>query len=270
MSATAAATYGPGVHQARRALAIEHEIKRDRSGEDHHEIFRPQRAADRDTKKRPPMQAAGLQRAEICQTGQRPERKLNDVVIEFHRREIEIMHAVDDQHRDERAGRADDRQRRHIDKSKTRADDELGEEIIGEVAPDQPVDDLDHPPGQRRQLVMAQLPFAPIDQRLDQIERKIGIEDGRNGRPDDRVQQTECREGLAWIVRDPCAQSGTQSRLAVDRMGHDRSWMGLGFCSMMAGSFRQACVVRRARGQCSAGWRIKATPPSAWVSRCCA
>jgi hypothetical protein len=48
----------------------------------------------------------------------------------------------------------------------------------------------------------------------------------------------------------------------VGRWGH-------GCCSIWR-EIRQACVVRWCRGQCSAGWRITATPPSAWVSRCCA
>ncbi len=51
--------------------------------------------------------APALERGVESVAGQRPERQLDDVMIEFHRRVLEVMHAVDDQHGNERAGRAD-------------------------------------------------------------------------------------------------------------------------------------------------------------------
>ena len=41
-------------------------------------------------------------------TGQRPERQLNDIVIKFHRRVLEIMQPVDNQDADQGADRADE------------------------------------------------------------------------------------------------------------------------------------------------------------------
>ena len=65
--------------------------------------------------------------------GQRPERQLNDVVIEFHRRVLEIMHAVDDEHGNERAGCADQRPRRGKDQGKGDDDRGLRQGVIGGV-----------------------------------------------------------------------------------------------------------------------------------------
>ena len=64
----------------------------------------------------------------------------------------------------------------------------LRQQIVSEVVAGEPVHDLDQPPGQRRQLVVTELPFAAICQCLDEIERQIGVEQGRKGRPDDGVE----------------------------------------------------------------------------------
>ena len=58
-------------------------------------------------------------------TGQRPERQLNDVVIEFYGRVLEIMHAVDDEHRDQRSCCPDHPARRHKDQREGDDDDGL-------------------------------------------------------------------------------------------------------------------------------------------------
>ncbi len=63
--------------------------------------------------------------------------------------------------------------------------------------PGQPVGDLDQPPGQRRQLVVAELPFAPVHQRLDQVERQVGVEQGRQHRPDQRMQRQKGGQSAA-------------------------------------------------------------------------
>ena len=72
--------------------------------------------------------------------------------------------------------------------AKRRHHRDLRQQVIGEVVADQPVGDLDQPPGQRRQLVVAELPFAAVDQRLDQVERQIGVEQRRQHGPDRGMQ----------------------------------------------------------------------------------
>ena len=52
--------------------------------------------------------------------GERPERQLDDVVIELGGGEMEVVQAVDDQHRDQRAARADQRQRGRPDQREGR------------------------------------------------------------------------------------------------------------------------------------------------------
>jgi hypothetical protein len=50
----------------------------------------------------------------------------------------------------------------------------LRQSVIGGVGAKRPMHDLDQPPRQWRQLVVAELPFAAIGQGLDQIERQVG------------------------------------------------------------------------------------------------
>ena len=71
--------------------------------------------------------------------GQRPERQLDDVVIELGRRVLEVVQAVDDQDRDQRAARADQRQRRHPDQREGGDDRGLRQRVVGSVGAEHPV-----------------------------------------------------------------------------------------------------------------------------------
>ena len=81
------------------------------------------------------------------------------------------MQAVDDEHGGQRAERTDQRPRHHINEGEGRHHRHLRQQVIGEVMTDGQVCDLDQPPGQRRQFVVAELPFVAVDEGLDQIER---------------------------------------------------------------------------------------------------
>ena len=116
---------------------------------------------------------------------------------------VEVVQAVDNQHGGERAERAGERSRRQVHDGKTRHHRDLRQQIIGEVVPDQLVGDLHQPPGQRRQLVVAELPFAAVDQRLDQVERQIGVEQSRQRGPDRGVQAEEGGKGLSRTGGNP-------------------------------------------------------------------
>ncbi|MEI9805951.1 MAG: hypothetical protein WDN48_18225 [Pseudolabrys sp.] len=69
-----------------------------------------------------------------------------------------------------------------------------------------PVGDLDQPPGQRRQLVIAELPFTAINQRFDQIERQIGVKYRRQRGPDRDMQRHKGGKGPAWRGGDPARE----------------------------------------------------------------
>ena len=137
--------------------------------------------------------------------GERPERQLDDVVIELGGGVMEVVQAIEDQDGDQRADRADQRTRGQPDQRERGDHRELRQRVIGGVEPDQPVQQLDQPPRQRRQLVVAELPFAAIGQRLDQIERQIGIEQRRQRGPD----QTNAARGTR---RRPPADGARWSR----------------------------------------------------------
>ena len=78
--------------------------------------------------------------------GQRPKRQLNDVVVEFDSRVLEIMQAIDDQHGNQRAGRADNRA--CCNEHQSKGDDHRGlrQRVIGDVRADHAIRDLNEPP----------------------------------------------------------------------------------------------------------------------------
>jgi len=84
----------------------------------------------------------------------------------------------------------------------------LAQQIIGEVMTDGQVCGLDQPPGQRRQLVVAEPPLAPIGQSLDEVERQIPVEQRRQRRPDQTVQSQKERKGRARTTADLVDQCG--------------------------------------------------------------
>jgi hypothetical protein len=169
-------------------LAIDEDEQRHRRRQHHHEIFRPQRKPQCQPEQQPVGELTAAQRAVEGKARQRPERQLDDVVVEFGGGVVEVMQPVDDQHRHQRADAADQGACRRVDQGEGGADRKLGQQVIGEVVAHQPVGDLHQPPGQGRQLVIAELPFAPVHQRLDQIERQVGIKQCRQRGPDRGVQ----------------------------------------------------------------------------------
>ena len=140
--------------------------------------------------------------------GKRPQRQLDHVVVEFGGGEMEVMQAVENEHGNKRADGADEFSRGQPDDRKGQHHRDLCQHIIRDVMPHRSVDDLDQPPRQRRQLVVAQLPFAAIGQRLDQIEWQIGIEQRRQRRPNDDMQREEGGKGGLR----PALDDGDQSR----------------------------------------------------------
>ncbi len=138
---------------------------------------------------------------------QRPERQLNDIVIELHRRVLKVMQAVDDQHGDERAARSDQRPRGRIDQRKCSDHHDLGQRVIGGIHAEQPVHDFNEPPRQRRQLVGAEHPFAAVGQRLDQIERQVGVEERRQRGPDGKMERQKRAKRRVRAARDPADQA---------------------------------------------------------------
>ncbi len=169
----------PGRGQSAPRLAVEQHEERIGRRQHDDKIFRPQRTAKGDAEERPMTEPSALERRMKAIAGQRPERQLDDVVIEFHRRVLEIMHAVDNEHGDERAGCADERPRRGKDQGKGDDDRGLRQGVIGGVHPKAAVHDLDQPPRQRRQLVGTERPFAAVGQGLDEIERQVGVKQAR-------------------------------------------------------------------------------------------
>ena len=93
---------------------------------------------------------------------QSPEWELDDVVVEFHRRVLEIVHAIDDQHGDQRAGHADQLACRRPDRDEGNNHGDLRQRVIGGVGVEDAVHDFDQPPWQWRQLVVTELPFPAV------------------------------------------------------------------------------------------------------------
>ncbi len=195
--------------RARASASMKSAIRR-RQHDD--KIFRPERAAERHAEQKPVSGTAALERQVEGVARHRPERQLDDVVIELHRCELEIVKAVDNQHRDQRAQRADQRPRGGEDQRKSDDHGRLRQRVIGGVGARSPVRDLDQPPRQRRQLVVAELPFAAVGQRLDQIERQIGVKERRQRGPDREMQRQEAAESRLRPAFDKTDQPGAVGR----------------------------------------------------------
>ncbi len=130
------------------------------------------------------------------------------------------MQAIDDEDGDERAGRADERPRRREDQRKRGNNDDLGQRVIGDVGAEQAVHDLDQPPRQRRQLVGAERPFAAVSERLDQIERQIGVKHRRQRGPDGEMHGEKNAERGTRLPLD----QGDQSRISAPLRARMPTW----------------------------------------------
>ena len=157
------------------------------------------------------------------ETGERPERQLADIVIELGGAEIEIVHAVDDQDRGQRAGCADQRPRRQPHRHESDDHGDLAERIDGGIGAEQLVGGLDQPPRQRRQLVVAELPFAAVNQRLDHVDRQVEVEERGQRRPDQPVHDQEAGENRLRAAFHRVDQSGHGHCVSVRRCARSLS-----------------------------------------------
>ena len=181
-------------------------------------------------------EASALERGVKGVAGERPERQLNDVMIEFHRRVLEIMQAVDDQHGDECAGRANKRPRGSKDQAKATTWRPAPARNRRRLAPNSRCDDLDQPPRQRRQLVVAELPFSAVGQRLDEIERQVGVEQCRQRGPDREMQGQEAAEAARGRRLDPADKPGERSLFRRLRRGPQ--WLPMSASTFRSGLSR--------------------------------
>ena len=194
----------PGARGGERGarIAVEQQEQSERRRQHDHEIFRPQREAEGDAEQQPVDHASAPQGGMEGVAGERPQRQLDHVVIELGGGEMEVVHAVENEDGDERADGAHQRASGQPNHRKGRHHRDLRQRVVGGVDPDHPVDEFHQPPRQRRQLVVTELPFAAIGQRLDEIERQIGIEQRRQRGPDDNVQRQEHGEGRLRTTLD--------------------------------------------------------------------
>ena len=174
---------GPRRLQRLARVAVDENKQHQGYRQHRHEIFRPQRHPDREAEQQPVGHLPAAQRAVKGKARQRPERQLDHVVVEFGGGVIEVVQPVDDEDGNQRAERTDQRPRGEKNEGKSGHHRDLRQEVIGEVMTDGQVCDLHQPPGQRREFVVAELPFAAVHQRLDQIERQIGVKQRRQRGP---------------------------------------------------------------------------------------
>ena len=222
----------PGRRQSAARVAVEDEEQRVGRRQYDDKIFRPQRAAEGKSEQDPVAEAPALERCVESVAGQRPERQLDHVVIELHRGVLEVMHAVDDQHGDQCSGRSNERPCRRPHRDEGYDHHRLRQRVIGGVGTERPMHDLNEPPRQRRQLVVAELPFAAIGQRLDQIERQVGVEQRRQRGPDHEMQRQERGERRPRRRLDPvdeaCPERRPGRRRRLRHLRHRRHELSYG------------------------------------------
>ena len=183
-------------------LAIEHQKERKRQCQDNDEILCPQRKPNRESEKQPVQHAAAFERRMKRVACERPERQLNHIVIELGGRVMKVVQPVDDKDRNKSTDLTDQRPCRPPDQREGADHGELGECIIGGIETNQSVHDLDHPPRQGGQLVVADLPFTAIGEGFNEIERKIGVEHRRQCRPNQPMQSAKKDEGALRVMLD--------------------------------------------------------------------
>ena len=103
MSATASAIQGPGVASALRASRSSSRNNASGSASTTTKYFAHNARPIASAEQQPVQHASAPQRGVEGVAGERPERQLDDVVIELGRGVLEVMQAIDDQHGDERA-----------------------------------------------------------------------------------------------------------------------------------------------------------------------
>ena len=240
---------GSGRGQGAPRPAIEQHEQRIGGRQHDDEIFGPERPAEGQAEEQPGAEAFARQRQVKGVAGERPERQLHYVVIEFHRGVLEIMHAVDDQHGDQRAHRADDGPRGGKDENKGDDHHRLRQRVISSVAAEQPVGDLDQPPGQWRQLVVTELPFAAIGEGLDEIERQVGVKQARQRGPNREMHGQEGAECRLRPALDPADQPGRWNRIGRRFGRRHGCWQGV----MVAGAGTDSGIAWTA----GRNWRYK-------------
>src|SRR5260370_12137154 len=125
---------------------------------------------------------------------------------------MKIMQTIDNEHGNERPDWIDYRTRGQPDRRKSADDRKLRKGIISGVAAYEPIQHLDQPPGQRRQLVVAELPFAAIGQGLDEIEWQGWYKEGRHGGPDEKKEGEKNGESPLRGTLDRADQSRHRCR----------------------------------------------------------
>jgi hypothetical protein len=136
-----------------------------------------------------------------------PYRQLNDVVIELGRGVLKVVQAIDYEDGEEREDRSDHGACGEPDACKCADDRRLRQGIVADVAAHRPVNNFHQPPGQRRQLVVAKLPFTAIGQGLDEVERKVRVKQGRKGGPNREVKREKSEKGQLRPALDDAAKS---------------------------------------------------------------
>ena len=127
--------------------------------------------------------------------------------------------------------RADQRPRRCPDQREGDDDHDLGQGVIGDVGAEQPVHDFDQPPRQRRQLVGAEHPFAAVGERLDQIERQIGVKQLGSAVQTAKCTARKTPKADVGPPLDPGDQSGIWrgARRSAKAVAESDAWL-IGIC----------------------------------------
>ena len=164
-----------------------------------------------------------------------------------------IVQTIDDQHRHQRTERADQRSRRHPDQPKRRRDHNLRQQVISKIVTDQAMGDFHEPPGQRWQLVVAELPFLSVGQCFDQIEGQICIEQGRESRPHQGVNAQNSGQRPLRGFEDPGQHGMTTGRR---RRLSGPQWLQLPANKAAVSRYHNRLRVARSRALVNIGIRL--------------
>jgi hypothetical protein len=113
-------------------------------------------------------------------------------MIEFDGRVGEIVQAIGDEHGDQSAGRAGKRSGCQPDQPQCGGHGQLCQKVVSKIVANHAINDFHQPPGQRRQFVIAELPFPAVGEGFDKIERQIGVKQRGKGGPHHNLKDQKC------------------------------------------------------------------------------
>jgi hypothetical protein len=124
--------------------------------------------------------------------GKRPDRVLGRVVVEFDGVKVEPYAPIEEDDGQQSFDRTENLAAEPPNRPEADEDRQLAEqEEYRDIRAEDLMDEADQPPHQGRMLPVADLPFLPVGDTLENVHGRIGAKQARQQRPKRHMEQTE-------------------------------------------------------------------------------